>query len=54
MMTMMRTVTIVDHVTGQMAANIATDQVPDAVRGWREHYGLNADDLRDVEIREAA
>lgn len=51
---MMRIVTIVDHVTGQMAANIATDQVPDAVRGWREHYGINSEDLREVEILEAA
>ncbi|MDO5726566.1 MAG: hypothetical protein Q4Q03_01420 [Bowdeniella nasicola] len=51
---MMRTVTIIDHLTGNIAVNIDSAQIHDAVQGWREHYGLNADDLRGVEVREAA
>ncbi|MDO5700372.1 MAG: hypothetical protein Q4P36_02740 [Bowdeniella nasicola] len=46
----MTNMTIIDHLTGQTASGIEYEAIGDAVRGWREPWGLDWENLEGVEI----
>ncbi|WP_176780795.1 MULTISPECIES: hypothetical protein [Bowdeniella] len=46
----MSKLTIVDHLTGRTASGIDYHAIEDAVRGWREPFGIEWSNLEDVEI----
>ncbi|MDO4606492.1 MAG: hypothetical protein Q4B12_04150 [Bowdeniella nasicola] len=50
----MKQLNIFDHKTGRSACAIAPEAIEDAIRGWREPWGIAWDTLEGVEIVEIA